>query len=109
MSATTIRTGLEVMTLVNVFTVDPQQQQELVDVLVEATDDVMQTLPGFVSANIHRSLEGRHVVNYAQWRSRADFDAMREDPASGSHMARAAALAQFTPIVCEVVHTRQAP
>ena len=93
----------------NVFTVDPRAQQELVDVLVEATDDVMQTLPGFVSANIHRSLDGRHVVNYAQWRSQADFDAMRENPAAGAHMARAADLAQFTPIVCAVVHTRQAP
>ena len=107
MSATTIRAGVEIMTLVNVFTVEPPQQQELVDVLVEATEEVMQTLPGFVSANIHRSLDGRHVVNYAQWRMRRV--AMRENPAVGAHMARAAGLAQFTPIVCEVVHTRQAP
>ncbi len=108
MSATTIRADAEIMTLVNVFTVEPPQQQELVDVLVEATDEVMQTLPGFVSANIHRSLDGRHVVNYAQWRSQEDFAAMRENPAVGAHMARAGDLAQFTPIVCEVVHTRQA-
>ena len=108
MSATTIRADAAIMTLVNVFTVEPPQQQELVDVLVEATDEVMQTLPGFVSANIHRSLDGRHVVNYAQWRSQEDFAAMRENPDVGAHMARAAGLAQFTPIVCEVVHTRQA-
>jgi quinol monooxygenase YgiN len=108
MSATTIRADVEIMTLVNVFTVEPPQQQELVDVLVEATDEVMQTLPGFVSANIHGSLDGRHVVNYAQWRSQEHFAAMRENPAVGPHMARAADLAQFTPIVCGVVHTRQA-
>lgn len=94
------------MTLINVFTVEPDRQQELVDLLVEATDAVMRELPGFVSANIHRSDDGRRVVNYAQWRSRADFDAMRSDPRAIPHMHRAAELAQFDPIVCEVVHVR---
>ncbi|MHA7243615.1 antibiotic biosynthesis monooxygenase family protein [Paeniglutamicibacter antarcticus] len=106
MTNTTISTDDSMMTLVNVFSVAPEHQQELVDVLVEATDGVMQNMPGFISANIHRSTDGRHVVNYAQWQSRAHFDAMREDPACGAHMKRAADLAEFTPIVCDVVHAR---
>ena len=36
MTVTTINTDDSIMTLVNVFTVSPEHQQELVDVLVEA-------------------------------------------------------------------------
>jgi heme-degrading monooxygenase HmoA len=91
-----------------VFTVVPERQQELVDLLVEATEQVMVGLPGFVSANIHRSDDGTRVVNYAQWRSRADFAAMRDNPTAGQHMGRAAALASFDPIICEVASVHHA-
>jgi hypothetical protein len=33
------------VTLVNVFTVEPEHQQELLDVLIEATEQVMSKLP----------------------------------------------------------------
>ncbi|HYY88664.1 MAG TPA: antibiotic biosynthesis monooxygenase family protein, partial [Chloroflexota bacterium] len=72
----TIATGQDVVTLVNVFTVRPERQQQLADLLVDATRTVMNRLPGFVSANIHRSLDGTRVVNYAQWRRVEDFEAM---------------------------------
>ncbi len=101
-----ITQGADLMTLVNVFTVEPENQQELVDVLTEATDAVMCQLRGFISANIHRSADGRRVVNYAQWRSRVDFEAIEGDPRAAGHMQQAAALASFDPVVCEVVHTR---
>jgi len=98
----TIRKGRDVLTLVNVFTVRPENQQKLVDLLVEATDKTMRKLPGFLSASIHRSLDGTKVVNYAQWRSKTDFDAMRQNPAAQPHMAAVAAIATFDPILCEV-------
>lgn len=102
MSETTIRADGDVMTLINVFTVAPERQQELIDVLVEATQQVIRRMPGFVSANIHRSLDGRHVVNYAQWRTQADFEAMLQNPEARPHLVKAAALADFNPIVCDV-------
>ena len=98
----TIRKGRDVLTLVNVFTVRPENQQKLVDMLVEATDKTMRKLPGFLSASIHRSLDGTRVVNYAQWRSKTDFDAMRQNPAAQPHLAAVAAIATFDPILCEV-------
>ena len=102
---TTIREGTSVLTLINVFTVEPERQQALVEVLVEATERTMRHLPGFVSANIHRSHDGTRVVNYAQWRSREDFEAMQRNPEAGPHMAQAAAMARFDPILCEVVES----
>ena len=76
MTHTTIRPGTEPVTLINVFTVEPAQQQRLIDLLDEATEQVMRHLPGFVSANIHASLDGTRVTNYAQWRRKDDFEAM---------------------------------
>jgi quinol monooxygenase YgiN len=91
-----------VLTLINIFTVLPEQQQKLVALLIEATQKTMRKLPGFVSANIHRSLDGRKVINYAQWESMAMFEAMRRNPEAIPHMQAAAALAQAEPVLCEV-------
>lgn len=92
-----------VVTLINVFTVRPEQQQRLVDLLVEATEDVMKYQPGYVSANIHKSLDGTRVTNYAQWRSREAFEAMLKDSEAEAHMKEAARIAEkFEPHLYEV-------
>jgi len=82
----TISKDNNVVTLINVFTVEPENQQQLVDLLVEATEKTMKNVSGFVSANIHKSLDGVRVVNYAQWRSREDFEAMVKNPEAQAHM-----------------------
>ena len=100
---TRISQGGEVVTLINVFTVAPEDQQRLLDVLVEATESVMRGLPGFVSANLHKSLDGTKVTNYAQWRSREDFEAMLDNPEAAVHMREAAEIAEkFEPHLYEV-------
>jgi quinol monooxygenase YgiN len=98
----TIEKGNSVLTLINVFSVEPEKQQTLVALLIEATEQTMKHMPGFVSANIHRSLDGKKVVNYAQWESMDAFEAMRKNPKAAPHMQAAAALAKFEPILCEV-------
>lgn len=103
---TTIRKGTSPLTLVNVFHVEPENQQALVDLLIGATEQGMRHIDGFVSANIHRSLDGKRVVNYAQWRSREDFEAMLQNPEAVPHMKKAEALVDsYDPILCEVVDT----
>ena len=100
----TIAKDNDVVTLINVFTVAPQDQQRLVDVLVGATQAVMRKQPGFVSANIHRSLDGTRVTNYAQWRSREAFEAMLHNQEAAEHMGEAARIAEsFEPHLYEVV------
>ena len=90
------------VTLINVFTVDPQHQQELVDILVEATAKVMRDMPGFISANIHKSLDGAKVVNYAQWASKEAFEAMLHNEQAQSHMLKAENIAKAQPHLYEV-------
>jgi antibiotic biosynthesis monooxygenase (ABM) superfamily enzyme len=94
-----------VVTLVNVFTVAPENQQRLVEMLVEATEKTMKQVPGFVSANIHKSLDGVRVTNYAQWRRPEDFEAMLKNPEAAAHMKPIAELAAFDAHLYEVVET----
>jgi len=68
---TTISTEYKILTLINVFTVTPAKQEELSQLLIDATEQTMKHLPGFISANIHKSFDGTRVVNYAQWNSRS--------------------------------------
>lgn len=109
MATTTIATGTPVATLINVFTVRPERQRELADILIQATEDVMQHIPGFVAANIHVSDDGERVVNYAQWESAEALQAMYGDPTAQTHMKQAADLAEsFDPhlYAVESVHHR---
>jgi hypothetical protein len=100
----TISTDTDIFTMVNVFPVDPADQRRLFDILTEATD-VIKRFPGYVSANIHLSHDGRHVVNYAQWRSEADFKAMHSHPDVKKHFAECRELSTPQPIMCRVAYT----
>jgi hypothetical protein len=60
----TIEKGSRVLTLINVFTIEPQKRQKLITLLIEATEQTMKHVPGFVPANIHRSLNEEKVMNY---------------------------------------------
>lgn len=94
-------------TLVNIFRVTPENQRRMLDIILDATD-VITAFPGYVSANVHLSHDGTRVVNYAQWRRKEDFDAMRAHPDVQQHFAACRALAEIEPIFCSVEYTHQA-
>jgi len=65
----------------------------------------MRIVPGFVSANLHVSLDRRRVVSYAQWRSREAMAAMHNDADAQIHMREAAAIAEsFDPVLYDLRH-----
>lgn len=103
MSESIIRADAPVVTLINVFTVDPANQQRLVELWQRATDEVMSHLPGFISANVHRSLDGTKVVNYAQWESQDAFTAMLGHPDARPYLAELSEIGTPAPVLCEVV------
>jgi quinol monooxygenase YgiN len=106
-AVTHISTRGDVVTIINVFTVEPAKQDALVTLLTRATDETIRHMPGFISANIHRSVDGARVTNYAQWRSRADLEAMLRDPAAMPHLREATELAtNVDPHVYEVAAVR---
>jgi len=98
-----IRPDHAVVTLINTFTVEPADQQRLIEIWQRSTEETIRHLPGFVSANIHRSLDGSKVVNYAQWESRESFIAMLNDPDAAAWLRRLAEIGTPAPVLCEVV------
>jgi quinol monooxygenase YgiN len=96
------------VTLINVFTVDPARQRQLLDLLGHATE-VVRLAPGFISASLHRSLDGTKVAMYAQWQSVEHYQAMRANPAAFPYLQRALEIAKFEPGLYEVVETYSAP
>ena len=104
---TTISKNNKLVTFINIFTVEPANQQQLLDLLARATDTAVRHAPGFISANLHR-LDGTKVVMYAQWRSIEDYEAMRQNPAPLPYLQEALTIAKFEPGTYEVVETYSA-
>lgn len=67
-------TNNDVITVIIIFAVEPERQQELVDTIIEFLEAVKHQ-PGFVSSSIHKSIDGVRVMNYAQWKSLEDYQA----------------------------------
>ncbi len=94
--------------LINVFTVRPGDQQRLCDLLIRATSQVKEAA-GFISATLHRGVDGTKVTMYARWRSAQDYEAMRRQPGPRPFLEEALTFATFEPGMYEVVQSFEAP
>jgi quinol monooxygenase YgiN len=89
-------------TLVNIFTVAPENRARLAQLLKEGTDGWISKVPGFVSSALHLSRDGQRIVIYGQWRDADAIAAMRQNPEMPSYFERVKALAQMEAIVCDI-------
>lgn len=60
------------VTLINVFETEPEQQQELINQWIRFVQEVKNE-PGLIGAALHKSTDGTRVINYAQWRSEEEY------------------------------------
>jgi quinol monooxygenase YgiN len=65
-------------TVIIIFTVEPEKQTELIDTIKEFLE-IVKTQPGFISANLHKSIDGVKVANYAQWETLDALEAFRNN------------------------------
>jgi quinol monooxygenase YgiN len=98
----TISKGRTPVTFINVFTVTPEKQEELIALLTEVTERHVRHRRGFISASLHRGIDGKKVTMYAQWASIDDYEAMRKDSGSSPALEKALAFATFDPGMYEV-------
>ncbi|HEY9847785.1 MAG TPA: antibiotic biosynthesis monooxygenase [Candidatus Caenarcaniphilales bacterium] len=82
----------EVATVIFSFAVEPEHQQELIEMMIDALETTTKHQTGFVSASFHKSLDGVRVFNYAQWRTQAEYEAFAQSPQDQAIGAR---LSQF--------------
>ncbi|HZO37301.1 MAG TPA: hypothetical protein VFB41_10555 [Solirubrobacteraceae bacterium] len=93
-------------TLINVFTVDPSDQDELVRLEIDGISTIASKAPGFVRGAIHRSLDGTRVVNYLHWEPGAwqrAHEVLGDDPDFVQHMQDVRKVATADPQTYEVI------
>lgn len=95
-------------TLLNILTVSPANQDQLLEMLRDNIDSVIRTLDGWVSTNLIASADATRVVIHSQWRDAAAVAAMRTDVRMVAYFPRIAALASFDSILGEVAHSATA-
>jgi hypothetical protein len=72
---TTIHADQNVITQINVFEVDPRDQDALASLLIESARHTCD-IQGWISASVHKSLDGKRVTNYAQASGQASMEAI---------------------------------
>ena len=102
---TTINIDKDIITLINVFTVDPSKQQQLVDALVETTKQVWRLQDGYVSASIHKSQDMKKVINYVQYKGKEAFDKRLDNPEAIIRMNKVLSMAKADGHLYDVVFT----
>ncbi len=86
--------------LINVYRCEPERMDtllELIGVMVRAQRDA----DGFISATLHRGLDGKVVAVHAIWRSAADWKAMARSATVNAAMEPIMAIATFEPHLYE--------
>jgi len=74
-----IHEGNGVVTQITTVDVDPDHQEEVLQLMSERAHYMAQQ-PGFVSISLHRSRDGSHVINYVQWSDRDKLVAAHHSP-----------------------------
>jgi heme-degrading monooxygenase HmoA len=69
------------ITLINVFTVHPDKQQDAFQAVQTVYMKAVRQQPGFISAQVLKSDDGRCVTAIAHWEREADLQAMKATPA----------------------------
>ena len=88
--------------LINVYRCEPERLEALMErlaVMVRA----QRKAEGFISATVHRGLNGKVAAVHAVWRSREDWKAKARIAAVNSAMEPIMAIATFEPNLYEAV------
>jgi heme-degrading monooxygenase HmoA len=74
-----IQTDRQPVTQITIVESEPGKQAEALSVMTERAR-FMARQPGFISISLHRSLDGRHIVNYVQWENRDLLRSAHQSP-----------------------------
>jgi quinol monooxygenase YgiN len=105
---TSIEMTKKITTLINILTVEPENQQKLIKLLRDNTESAVSRLDGWISTSFIAATDQRHVVIYSQWRDLASVEAMQTNPDMVAYFPRIAALAAFDSLAGDVVYNHHA-
>lgn len=99
-----IKANSGIVTQINVFTVPQGGQQPLIDLLVKSAK-FASSIPGWLSASLHRSHDGTRVVNYAQSESPEKAELIIDRLRTTGYLDRNRVLGKADPGLYDVVFT----
>ncbi len=74
-----IQANHQPLTQITIVESEPSKQGEALSLMTERAR-FMARQPGFISISLHRSLDGRRIVNYVQWQNRDLLHAAHQSP-----------------------------
>lgn len=74
-----IKVGKQPVTQITVIEAEPEKLAEALSIMTERAQ-FMARQPGCISISLHRSLDGRRIVNYVQWDSADLLRAAHQSP-----------------------------
>ena len=99
-----ISTDKSVVTQITIVEPESGKQQQALSLMKERAQ-FMARQPGFVSIILHRSLDGKRIVNYIQWQSRDLLQAAHKSPEFRKEWGQFDRLAdEIDPHLYEVAH-----
>ena len=103
-----IQTDNQSVTQITVIEPEPGKQAEALSLMTERAR-FMARQPGFISVSVHRSLDGRRIVNYVQWQSRDLLQSAHKSPEFRKEWGHFDQLAdEIDPHLYEVAHVMDA-
>jgi heme-degrading monooxygenase HmoA len=74
-----IQSDKQPVTQITIVESEPDKQAEALSIMTERAR-YMARQPGFISISLHRSLDGRRIVNYVQWQNRELLQSAHQSP-----------------------------
>src|SRR5438876_3203763 len=74
-----IQSDNRLVTQITVVEPEPGKQAEILSLMIDRAR-FMARQPGFVSISLHRSLDGKRIVNYVQWQNRELLQSAHRSP-----------------------------
>jgi quinol monooxygenase YgiN len=103
-----IKKGADILTLIIVIEVKPENFDALFELIVRETTEFVRHQPGFISANLHRSADSTQLINYGQWENQKIYEQARARDEFKAFSKQVEALAiSINPIACDVVFTEE--
>jgi len=101
---TKILQDAKLVTVINKFSVEPENHQKLIE-LLDDLRKIVEKQTGFVSANVHKSFDGNRIVSYAQWKTKEDYQAVYTNSSAKPILDEIKKISKFSWNLYEVVYT----
>ena len=74
-----IQANIQYVTQITVVESEPGKQAEALSLMTDRAR-FMARQPGFISVSLHRSLDGKRIINYIQWQNRELLRSAHQSP-----------------------------